>query len=564
MDTPPSVSIVSRTTVFPDEPSDFRRIKLTVSDLPMLSLHYIQKGLLFSRPKASESGDFFAGFRQSLSKALNQFPMLAGRMTTDTNGHVFVVCNGEGADLTHAKLDGFSISGVLSPEYTPEIVREFFAMDGVGSYSGHFMPLLAVQITELDDGVFIGCSVNHAVVDGTSYWEFFNAWAAIHCQKKEVSRRAMPEIGRKFVKDSMAVLKFQDGGPPPPPILGPSQLCERIIGFSREAVLELKTMANRLNQRETPPNLAEIMGKECNDKKLKRSGGAANFGIDDGYGNENNENVFNMAAPPNAPELPNFVEFSRKKNKDERLNNHRKDPAITNFCNGEAIGKATHDNWLKFRIRNGVVPPNLAAIRPPLASPPNLSARKDEISSFQALCGLLWVSVTRARRMEPGALTMFRMAVNCRHRMRPPVAPDYFGNGIQSMPTQAKARDVTGLSLGWCAALLHKGVGAYDNDTIRRCIEAWEREPKCFPLGDSNGATITMGSSPRFPMYGPDFGWGPPLCVRSGRANKFDGKISAFPGKEGPGSVDLEVCLKPETMARLVNDPEFMRFVTVG
>ncbi|WZZ12085.1 hypothetical protein YC2023_105174 [Brassica napus] len=29
-----------------------------------------------------------------------------------------------------------------------------------------------------------------------------------------------------------------------------------------------------------------------------------------------------------------------------------------------------------------------------------------------------------------------------------------------------------------------------------------------------------------------DFGWGKPLAVRSGGANKFDGKISAFPGKE--------------------------------
>ncbi|CAF2141529.1 unnamed protein product [Brassica rapa subsp. narinosa] len=34
-------------------------------------------------------------------------------------------------------------------------------------------------------------------------------------------------------------------------------------------------------------------------------------------------------------------------------------------------------------------------------------------------------------------------------------------------------------------------------------------------------------------MYDNDFGWGKSLAVRSGGANKFDGKISAFPGKEG-------------------------------
>jgi len=71
-----------------------------------------------------------------------------------------------------------------------------------------------------------------------------------------------------------------------------------------------------------------------------------------------------------------------------------------------------------------------------------------------------------------------------------------------------------------------------------------------------------MGSSPRFPMYDNNFGWGRPLAVRSGRANKFDGKISAFPGRDGTGTVDLEVVLAPETMEALESDPEFTRYAT--
>ncbi|KAL2502018.1 Uncharacterized protein Fot_35866 [Forsythia ovata] len=56
-----------------------------------------------------------------------------------------------------------------------------------------------------------------------------------------------------------------------------------------------------------------------------------------------------------------------------------------------------------------------------------------------------------------------------------------------------------------------------------------------------------MGSSPRFPMYESDFGWRKPFAVRNGRANKFDGKISAILGHNGGGSIDLEVVLAPET-----------------
>ncbi|KAI8006050.1 putative acetyltransferase [Camellia lanceoleosa] len=71
-----------------------------------------------------------------------------------------------------------------------------------------------------------------------------------------------------------------------------------------------------------------------------------------------------------------------------------------------------------------------------------------------------------------------------------------------------------------------------------------------------------MMRSPRFAMYDNDFGWGRPIVVWSGRANKFDGKISAFPGREGGGSVDLEVVLAPETMAGLESDLEFMQYVS--
>ncbi|GER46653.1 HXXXD-type acyl-transferase family protein [Striga asiatica] len=190
--------------------------------------------------------------------------------------------------------------------------------------------------------------------------------------------------------------------------------------------------------------------------------------------------------------------------------------------------------------------------------------RPREISSFQSLCGLVWRAITRARKLDPARITTFRMAVNCRGRLDPRLDPLYFGNAIQSIATEAAAGDVVGPGLGprWCAERLGMGVAAYGDKAVRGYVEDWEREPRCFPLGNRDGATITMGSSPRFPMYDNDFGWGPPVSVRSGRANKFDGKISAFPGREGGGSVDLEVVLAPETMAGLETDPEFMEYVS--
>ncbi|KAM2220576.1 hypothetical protein ACFX1S_019771 [Malus domestica] len=44
------------------------------------------------------------------------------------------------------------------------------------NYSGHHNAILAVQVTDLSDAVFIRCSVNHAVIDDTSLWNFFNTF----------------------------------------------------------------------------------------------------------------------------------------------------------------------------------------------------------------------------------------------------------------------------------------------------------------------------------------------------------------------------------------------------
>ncbi|ERM93427.1 hypothetical protein AMTR_s04066p00010340 [Amborella trichopoda] len=63
-------------------------------------------------------------------------------------------------------------------------------------------------------------------------------------------------------------------------------------------------------------------------------------------------------------------------------------------------------------------------------------------------------------------------------------------------------------------------------------------------------------------MYQNDFGWGTPLVVRSGNANKFDGRIYAYQGREREGSIDIELCLAPQSMTALESDQEFLEAVT--
>ncbi|KAI3443104.1 uncharacterized protein J3R85_000472 [Psidium guajava] len=426
-----SLTISSKSTVYPSVPAaPGSSLKLSVSDLPMLSCHYIQKGVLLSDPALLAFSEVVLLLKQALSLTLSHFPAFAGRLSTDPLGHVHILCNDAGADFIEAKAKHLTVRGVLSPDKdVPDCVKQFFAFDRTVSYNGHFLPLLA---------------------------------AARGSKRPSNS----PDFSREnvFVSPS-AILRLPAGGPAAT-FSQDEPLRERIFHFSRAAILKMKSVANGAG---LSPAVAEIMGKQSNDG---------------------------------------------------------------------------------FKAGNGKIAPS------PKSKAPT------EISSFQSLCGQLWRSVTRARKLAPSKTTTFRMAVNCRHRLEPRLEPYYFGNAIQSIPTVASAGELLSHDLGWCSGLLHRNVVAHDDATVRRGVEGWESEPRLFPLGNFDGASITMGSSPRFPMYDNDFGWGRPLAVRSGRANKFDGKISAFPGREGGGSVDLEVVLAPETIVGLENDAEFMQYVS--
>ncbi|XP_059317918.1 uncharacterized acetyltransferase At3g50280-like [Lycium ferocissimum] len=459
-----AVTVVTKCTIFPSQKSSLADLKLSVSDLPMLSVHYIQKGALFTRPPFPIT-QLISLLKLSLSQTLTHFPPLAGRFVADTNGYVYISCNDAGVDFVHATATHIYIRDFIGSIDVPHHVKEFFPFDKKVSYQGHFSPLLAVQVTELADGVFIGCAINHSVTDGASFWNFFNTFAEVSRGVKRIIRQ--PDFTRNSILISNTVLKLPADGPKVT-FAGDAPLRERIFSFKRESILRLKAKTN--NQKlnfDGEINIVELMAKQRND--------------------------------------PLKIDMK----------------AETETINPTA-----------------------------------------EISSFQSLCALLWRAVTRARKFPSSKMTTFRMAVNCRHRLQPKLNPLYFGNAIQSIPTYATAGEVLYNDLHWCAERLNENVKAHDDVMVRKFVEDWEKDPRCFPLGNFDGAMLTIGSSPRFPMYDNDFGWGRPVTVRSGKANKFDGKISAFPGREGGGSLDLEVVLSPETMKGLQSDAEFMQYVS--
>jgi hypothetical protein len=139
---------------------------------------------------------------------------------------------------------------------------------------------------------------------------------------------------------------------------------------------------------------------------------------------------------------------------------------------------------------------------------------------------------------------------------------NYFGNSFIAIGTTTTVGELLDNNLGWAAWLVHQTVANHTDSAIRDLIQKYMVNPIVYNSCMFDIQSIMIGGSPRFDMYGCDFGWGKAVAVRSGSADKFDGKVAAYPGWEGGGSIDLEVCLLSEYMAMLEQDEEFLAVVS--
>ena len=95
---------------------------------------------------------------------------------TKTPSHPSLACS----KVLHAVSGSIVVADVVPPDAdVPSVVRSFFPLNEAVNYDGHERPLFVVQVTELADGVFVGFVYNHALSDGTAFWNFINAWAEI-------------------------------------------------------------------------------------------------------------------------------------------------------------------------------------------------------------------------------------------------------------------------------------------------------------------------------------------------------------------------------------------------
>ncbi|CAK7337331.1 unnamed protein product [Dovyalis caffra] len=190
------------------------------------------------------------------------------------------------------------------------------------------------------------------------------------------------------------------------------------------------------------------------------------------------------------------------------------------------------------------------------SNPPSDGAKP--FSTFQSLSVHIWRHVTKARQLKPDDCTVFTVFADCRKRVDPPMPESYFGNLIQAIFTATAAGLLSANPPEFGASLIQKAIEMHDAKAIDERNKQFESSPKIFQFKDAGVNCVAVGSSPRFPVYEVDFGWGKPETVRSGINNRFDGMVYLYQGKSGGRSIDVEISLEAAAMEKLEKDKEFL------
>ncbi|RDX61699.1 hypothetical protein CR513_60048, partial [Mucuna pruriens] len=222
-----------------------QKIDLTPWDLQHIPIEYMRRGLLFRKEKHTATEIQIQHLQHSLSSTLAFFPLVAGRLAIlqhdDNTVSSHIVCDNKGVLFVHAAAHNTTVADILQPKYVPPILDSFFLLNGAISYEGTSQPLLAVQVTELVDGILIALTMNHVVADGKSFWHFVNSWAELSRGSHKISK--LPVLDRFFLDGIDRPTRF----PFTKEEIKQNQqttFSARVFHFTKKTIAELKSKAN--------------------------------------------------------------------------------------------------------------------------------------------------------------------------------------------------------------------------------------------------------------------------------------------------------------------------------
>ncbi|EXB38110.1 Agmatine coumaroyltransferase [Morus notabilis] len=139
--------------------------------------------------------------------------------------------------------------------------------------------------------------------------------------------------------------------------------------------------------------------------------------------------------------------------------------------------------------------------------------------------------------------TTFGFTVDCRSRLRPPVPENYFGNCIGFALDYKDKRGVLKEEDPVAAVASEIGEMVKEFEKVGVLEKALEVERNFFTVLSKEVFVVGVAGSPRFGVYGIDFGWGKPQKVEIVSIDRT-GAISMAESRDGSGGVEVGLVLK--------------------
>ncbi|KAI4357058.1 hypothetical protein L6164_001032 [Bauhinia variegata] len=181
-------------------------------------------------------------------------------------------------------------------------------------------------------------------------------------------------------------------------------------------------------------------------------------------------------------------------------------------------------------------------------------------SRYETITAHIWRTGCKARQHDEQQPTIVRFVGDIRNRLKPPLPPNYFGNGLLRTKTPlCSSGEIISNPLCYASQKIQEAIHRLTEEYMRSQLDFLSSQENVDWLrggfhvqGGLNGLfygnpNFSIVSWLSMPIYGADFGWGKPLYVGPGCLNE-DGKTFIMPSPSGDGSVTVALRLQTAHM----------------
>ncbi|KAI5054777.1 hypothetical protein GOP47_0029922 [Adiantum capillus-veneris] len=523
--------------------------------------------------------------KESLGRALVPFYPMAGRLKDKGRGRIDINCNGEGILFVEAVADGYMSE---YGEYFAPCMKMRQLIPQVDYTKGHAtFPLLILQVTFFKcGGVAIGVGVHHHVADGLAALWFLNYWADV---ARGIEKDVKPFFDRTLLRArDPPKAKFQHVEYQPPPLLLKAEdAYQEKIGINSDYAkvngdymkvnddgevdgVHIKVSGDiaKVNGDYIKVNGDYIKLNDCqfieeNDVFPKEN---SSYSLESGNHNQASHNIcmvngnYKETNGDYHKSLTHIItETSGYAKKLEAVSQmlHKEDEPEKRPQSAEEFGKMSED-----KVNTEYYGPISAELFIFSQEQVNSLKKKAEehalpgdrpFSSYEVLSAHIWRCACLARGLQEAQLTKLYIATDGRSRLQPALPSDYFGNVIFTAAPVVQVGQLVGAPLADAARHIRHTVQVMDDEYLRSAVDFLELQPDLaeFSRGAHTFKTPNLGitSWVRLPIYGADFGWGPPLSMGPAGV-PFEGLAYLLPGPPGDKRLRLSITLSPDHMLR--------------